>query len=87
MDEKSSQSHWESHTRDEGRALVKQQSDAGPTHGPVGETVGERLQAGAESAAGRRTTAAWVRWSRLRCLMLAKGWSRPPATSRVKECP
>ena len=31
MDEKSSQSQWESHTRDEGRALERQQSDAGPT--------------------------------------------------------
>ena len=69
MDEKSSQSQWESHTRDEGRALEKQQSDAGPTHGPVGETVGERLQAGAESAADVE---------RLRCARIAARWSDPP---------
>ncbi len=69
MDEKSSQSQWESHTRDEGRALEKQQSDAGPTHGPVGETVGERLQAGAESAADVE---------RLRCAHIAARWSDPP---------
>ena len=69
MDEKSSQSQWESHTRDEGRALEKQQSNAGPTHGPVGETVGERLQAGAESAADVE---------RLRCAHIAARWSDPP---------
>jgi hypothetical protein len=69
MDEKSSQSQWESHTRDEGRALEKQQSEAGPTHGPVGETVGERLQVGAESAADIE---------RLRCANIAARWSEPP---------
>ena len=69
MDEKSSQSQWESHTRDEGHTLEKQQSDAGPTHGPVGETVGERLQAGAESAADVE---------RLRCARIAARWSDPP---------
>jgi hypothetical protein len=69
MDEKSNQSQWESHTRDEKRALAKQQGDAGPTHGPVGDTVGERLQAGAESAADTE---------RLRCADIAARWSEPP---------
>ncbi|AMO23820.1 hypothetical protein GCM10027034_35530 [Ramlibacter solisilvae] len=69
MDEKSSQSQWESHTRDEASALKKQQSDAGPTHKPVGQNVGERLQAGAETAADAE---------RLRCAHIAARWSDPP---------
>jgi hypothetical protein len=68
MDEKRSQSQWESHARDEERALKQQQSDAGPTHRPVGESVGERLRAGAESAADLE---------RLRCAHIAARWSDP----------
>lgn len=54
--------------RDEERALQKQQSDAGPTHRPIGESVGERLQAGAETAADAE---------RLRCAHIAARWSDP----------
>jgi hypothetical protein len=66
MDEKSSQAQWETHVRDEEHARRDQQHDAGPTHEPVGESVGERLQAGISSG---------VVEERERCAKVAARWS------------
>jgi hypothetical protein len=66
MDEKLSQAQWETHVRDEEHALKEQQRKAGPSHEPVGESVGERLQSGISSS---------VVEERERCAKIAARWS------------
>jgi hypothetical protein len=66
MDEKSSQAQWETHVRDEEHARKQQQSNAGPTHEPVRESVGERFQVGISSG---------VAEERDRCANIAARWS------------
>jgi hypothetical protein len=44
------QLEWERHSRDEERAIEKQQATAGSSHEPVGETIVERVRASADAA-------------------------------------
>jgi hypothetical protein len=56
---------WEKHSRDEEHAIRKQQTAAGPSHEPVGESIPDRVQASADSAADverQRCAAAVQRW-------------------------
>ena len=48
--ERRKQEQWQAHTIDEQRAIARQQADAGPTHEPVAESTGQRLQRAADSA-------------------------------------
>lgn len=42
--ERKQQAQWQAHTNDEERAIARQQASAGPTHEPVTESAGQRLQ-------------------------------------------
>lgn len=59
------QAEWEEHSRDEERAIRRQQTAAGPSHEPVGESIPDRVQASADSAASverQRFATAVQRW-------------------------
>jgi hypothetical protein len=42
--ERKQQAQWQAHTIDEEQAIARQQASAGPTHEPVAESAGQRLQ-------------------------------------------
>jgi hypothetical protein len=44
------QREWERHSRDEERAIEKQQATAGASHEPVGETIRDRVRTSADAA-------------------------------------
>jgi hypothetical protein len=61
---------WEIHSRDEERAIRRQQASAGPSHGPVGESIPDRVQASADSATDVE---------RRRCAVAVERWLEPSA--------
>jgi len=72
--ERKQQEQWQAHTRDEEHAIARQQASAGPTHEPVTESVGQRLQSAADSAGVVE---------RQRCLAILRSWRDPAKLSAV----
>jgi phage-related minor tail protein len=62
------QVEWEVHSRDEERAIRRQQTAAGPSHEPVGDSIPDRVQASADSA---------TELERQRCAAAVDLWFEP----------
>ena len=68
------QEQWQAHTKDEEHAIARQQASAGPTHEPVGESVGQRLQSATDSAEVIE---------RERCIAIVRAWREPARLSAL----